>query len=114
MQLHEEAGAVRREVHLPVERDEAWEAVTDPSWLGDELEERAAVVEEREEGRRLALVWDDLAGGRSLVEITLDDEDEGTRVTVVEIPLVTLRAVGAEVAAGVGGGAGGARMLACV
>jgi uncharacterized protein YndB with AHSA1/START domain len=113
MQLHEEAGAVRREVHLPVERDEAWEAVTDPAWLGDELEERGAVVEEREECRRLALVWDDLTGGRSLVEITLDDAQDGTRVTVVEIPLVTLRAVGIEVTAGAGA-AGGGRMLACV
>jgi len=33
-------------------------------------------------------------------------------VTVIEIPLVTLRAVGAEVAAAGGGGA--PRMLACV
>ena len=111
MQLHEEAGAVRRELILPVERDAAWEAVTDPAWLGDELEERAAVEEEREEGRRLVLVWDGLGGGRSLVEITLDDAaGGGTRVTVIEVPLVTLRAVGAEVAAAAGGAP---RMLAC-
>jgi hypothetical protein len=95
---------------LPVGREEAWEAVSDPAWLGDELEERAAVLEERVEGRRLALVWDSYGGGRSLVEITLDDAGDGTRVTVVEVPVVTLRAVGAEVAAGAGGGP---RMLAC-
>ena len=113
MQLHEEAGAVRRELTLPVDREAAWEAVTDPAWLGDEFDERAAVEEERQEGRRIAFAWDGLDGGRSLVEITLDDAEDGwTRVTVIEIPLVTLRAVGAEVAAAGGGGA--PRMLACV
>jgi uncharacterized protein YndB with AHSA1/START domain len=111
MELHEEAGAVRRETFLPVPREAAWDAVSDPAWLGDELGERDAVVEEREEGRRLALVWDADGGGRSLVEITLDDAGDGTRVTVVEIPLVALRAVGEQVAAGAGGA--GPRMLAC-
>jgi uncharacterized protein YndB with AHSA1/START domain len=110
MQLHEEAGAVRRETVLPVPREEAWDAVSDPAWLGDELDERDAVLEEREEGRRLALVWDADGGGRSLVEITLDEARDGTRVTVVEIPLTVLRAVGDEVAAGA---ARGPMMLAC-
>ena len=92
MQLHEELGAVRRETVLPVEREEAWEAVLDPAWLGDELAERDAVVEEVEEHRRLAIRWRGEGDVESLVEITFDDAREGTRVTVVEIPCSALRA----------------------
>ncbi|MBI5105846.1 MAG: SRPBCC domain-containing protein [Solirubrobacterales bacterium] len=110
MQLHEEAGAVRRETLLPVPREEAWAAVCDDDWLGLEREERRAVDEEVVEGRRLSFTWDGDDGGRTLVDITLDDAEDGTRVTVVELPLVTLRAVGASVAARA---ADGPRMLAC-
>jgi uncharacterized protein YndB with AHSA1/START domain len=103
---------VRREIVLPVERERAWELLTEPSelreWLADDVdleaeegaplrvawatgEERAGVVEEVEERRRLRFRWDDDATGvPSRVEWTLDDAPGGTRVVVEERPLVPL------------------------
>ena len=70
---------IEREVLLPVEPEEAWEAITEPAeleaWFADEVEEldlrpggraafrwedgeREAVVEEVDPGRRLAFRWD--------------------------------------------------------
>ncbi len=113
MELHEELGAVRREVELEASRDEVWARIGSPeglgSWLGDEVDlaavrpgargtiregevERRVTVEEVEPGRRVALSWCADGEDPSLVEVTLDDIDErGTRVVVVEVPLVTLR-----------------------
>src|SRR5215208_7357012 len=88
--------AVTREIVLPVERERAWELLTEPAeleeWLADEVElepeegapvravwtasgeEREGVVEEVEDGRRLRFRWDDDATGiPSRVEWTLDD-----------------------------------------
>ena len=132
MQLHDELGAVRREVVLPVGRDRAWELVTElEGWLADEADlelepgaegsvafadgtRRHAAVEEVDPGRRLVLCWWTHDSDRALVELTLDDVAEGTRLTVVELPVQTLRAVGTAIAGGVPG-AGGPRMaaLAC-
>jgi uncharacterized protein YndB with AHSA1/START domain len=103
---------VRREIVLPVERDRAWELLTDADelreWLADEVElepaegapvrvawdsgeERAGVVEQVEDGRLLRFRWDDDATGvPSRVQWTLDDAPGGTRVTVEERPLVPL------------------------
>ena len=98
---------VRREIVLPVERDRAWELLTEPAelreWLADEVElepeegaplravwwdsgaEREGVVEEVEERRRLRFRWDDgETGVPSRVEWTLDDAPGGTRVVVEE------------------------------
>lgn len=113
MELHEELGAVRREVELDAARDEVWTRIGSPeglgSWLGDEVDlpavqpgargtiregdvERRVTVEEVEPGRRVALSWCADGEDASLVEVTLDDVDERrTRVVVVEVPLVTLR-----------------------
>jgi uncharacterized protein YndB with AHSA1/START domain len=103
---------VRREIVLPVERERAWELLTEPrelrEWLADDVEleaeegaplrvawatgeERAGVVEEVDEQRRLRFRWDDGATGiPSRVEWTLDDAPGGTRVVVEERPLVPL------------------------
>jgi uncharacterized protein YndB with AHSA1/START domain len=118
MELHEELGAVRREIVLPVDRERAWELVRElDRWLADEADfelepgaegtvafddgtRRHTVVEEVEPARRAVLCWWSHDADRSLVELTLDDVDEGTRVTVVELPVRTLRAVGISIAAG--------------
>jgi uncharacterized protein YndB with AHSA1/START domain len=115
MQLHEEMGALRRETDLDAPREAVWELVADPeglaTWLADDVEldavepgERGVVledgelrhvtIEEVEEGRRVALSWCAPGGEPSLVELTLDDLEDGrTRMVVVEIPLLALRAV---------------------
>jgi uncharacterized protein YndB with AHSA1/START domain len=108
---------VRREIVLPVERERAWELLTEPAelreWLADEVEleaeagaplravwhasgaEREGVVEEVEDGRRLRFRWDDgETGVPSRVEWTLDDAPGGTRVIVEERPLVPLEVTG--------------------
>jgi len=110
--------AVRRETILTVDRETAWEALCDAegleTWLADEVdldvrpgaegtvrfadgEQRDAVVEEVVEGRRLALRWAEPGGEESVVDITLDDVPEGTRVVVVELPVTVLAEVPASV-----------------
>src|SRR5215475_14821535 len=92
---------VEREIVVPEESDEVWEALTEPErleeWLASEAEldarpggegvfrwgdgdERHAVVRELEQPERLVLDWDD--GGS--VAIELEPIVEGTRVHVVE------------------------------
>jgi uncharacterized protein YndB with AHSA1/START domain len=95
---------VEREVELDAPREEVWRALTEPErlreWLANDVEldvrpggtgrfgwadgdERLAVVQEVDPGRRLVVDWwDDDAV--STVEITLDDADHGTRLTVTE------------------------------
>jgi len=102
--------AVRRAITLPVTRDRAWRAVTEEldAWLADEVDldpreggevtvrwndgrSRTGVVEEVAEERRLSFRWsagDDEA--ESLVEFTLDDVEDGTRVTVLEAPVTAI------------------------
>ena len=107
---------VERELDLPVEPDEAWEALADPErlgeWLGGELDvdlepggdlrieledgERVGWVEEVEPGERLSFWWrkpdDELA---TRVQISLEETDDGTRVRVIETsPLATLDLIG--------------------
>lgn len=107
-----EPAAVHRAVVLPVSRERAWEAVTDPAqlacWLADEVEldareggtatfawedgtTRVAVVDELAEQRRIAFRWHDEQQEESLVELTLDDVEGGTRVSVVEVRTRVLR-----------------------
>ncbi|HEY1537753.1 MAG TPA: SRPBCC domain-containing protein [Solirubrobacteraceae bacterium] len=95
---------VSREIILPVDRDTAWEAVTDlDRWLtadggctlelepgaDGELtlpsgETRWATVESVEEGELLAFWWHAPDALATLVEVTLIDAVAGTRVVVVE------------------------------
>src|SRR4051794_5584661 len=95
--------SVRREVVLPIPRDDAWELLTDESALREWLADDAAldpepggavhanghtgVVEDVEPGRRLTYRWDD-GDDASRVEWQLEDAAGGTRVTVVERRLV--------------------------
>jgi uncharacterized protein YndB with AHSA1/START domain len=107
--LHGERGSsacVRRAITLPVPRDRAWRAVTEEldAWLADEVDldpreggevtvrwndgrTRTGVVEEVAEERRLSFRWRGDADAESLVEFTLDDVEDGTRVTVLEAPV---------------------------
>ena len=92
---------IEREIVLPVPREEAWEALTEPErleeWFANDVEldateggegvfrwddgeERHAVVEEVVPERRFTFTWDD--EGR--VEIELEEVDGGTRVLVTE------------------------------
>ena len=93
---------VTREVELPLEADEAWEAVTElEEWLVDDAdlrlepgeegtlrlpdgEERRAVVEEVSPGSRLAFWWWTGDEPATHVELTLVPAVSGTRVVVVE------------------------------
>jgi uncharacterized protein YndB with AHSA1/START domain len=92
---------VYREIVLPADRDEVWEALTNPeelaAWFANDVEldlrpggdvvfrwsngeERHATVTEVEEGERLAFEWDD----DGEVAFTLADDDAGTLLTVEE------------------------------
>ncbi len=92
---------VRRVVVLPVDREEVWSALTDPErleeWFANEVEldarpggagvfrwdngeERRAVVERVEPEERLELALED----DGTVAFTLEDDPDGTRLTVVE------------------------------
>jgi len=92
---------IRKEIVLPAPREDVWEALTDPErleeWFANDVEldlreggdasfrwsngeERHATVTEIEPERRLAFEWDD----EGEVEFTLDDDVDGTRLTVVE------------------------------
>ena len=98
---------VAREVVLPAEPDEVWEALTDPERLGewfandveldprpggegvfrwDDGEVRVARVEEVVPGERFGFRWSDRDGGESLVTIDLEAADGATRLRVVETP----------------------------
>jgi uncharacterized protein YndB with AHSA1/START domain len=108
-----EEQVIRREMILPVDRDTAWSMLRDAeglqAWLADEVElevragaqgtvrwrtgeERLVEVEEVQERRRIALSWCEPGGEPSIVELTLDDVPGGTRLVVVELPILTLRA----------------------
>jgi uncharacterized protein YndB with AHSA1/START domain len=104
---------VKREIVLPSPREEVWEALTDPErledWFANEVEldlreggdatfrwsngeERHATVTEVDPERRLAFEWDeDGTDSEGTVEFTLDDDANGTRLTVVEtVPAWTM------------------------
>ena len=86
---------VNREVVLPVDRERAWELITEPAeleeWLGDDVEfeptedaplrvgDREGVVEEVTEFVRIVFRW-----GDSRVEWQLEDAISGTRFLVTE------------------------------
>lgn len=100
---------VRRETVFEVEREEVWDALTDPArlreWFANDVDfdarpggigifrwhdgsVRHARVERVDEAHELEFVWWDDDGGESLVSISLADCEEGTVVTVVESPAV--------------------------
>ena len=92
---------IRKEIVLPAPREEVWEALTEPGrledWFANDVEidlrpgggasfrwsngeERHATVTEVDPERRLAFEWDD----EGEVAFTLDDDVDGTRLTVEE------------------------------
>jgi len=95
---------VTRELVLPAAPGEVWEELTDPArleeWFATEGEldleegegpfrwengeERHAVVETLEEGRRLGYTWIDEDGRETQVDFTIEEVEEGTRVVVTE------------------------------
>ncbi|HEY6030354.1 MAG TPA: SRPBCC domain-containing protein [Gaiellaceae bacterium] len=96
---------VTRELVLPAPPEEVWEALTDPErleeWFANEVERdgdalvyrwgdgevRRATIEESDEPRRLGFRWADPDGGEeTLVTFELEEDDEGTRLTVTESP----------------------------
>jgi uncharacterized protein YndB with AHSA1/START domain len=99
--------AVRREIVLPADPDEVWAALTEPErleeWFATEVdldprpggegrfrwgngEERRAVVDVVEPGRRIAFRWSGDDERVSCVGIMLEPVPEGTRVEIVESP----------------------------
>jgi uncharacterized protein YndB with AHSA1/START domain len=115
VELHDQQ-VVRREVVLPVDLGAAWANLAAAEglegWLADEIDldvrpgaegtarwsdgtERHVVVDEIEVGRRLALYWWAEGEDATLVELTLDEHDDGTRLVVVEVPVRVVEAVGA-------------------
>ena len=92
---------IRKEIVLPADPDEVWDALTEPDrledWFANDVEldlrpgggarfrwsngeERHATVTEIEPGERLVFEWEE----DGEVEFTLADEDEGTRLVVTE------------------------------
>ena len=92
---------IERKIVLPVPREEAWEALTEPErleeWFANDVEldpteggegvfrwddgeERHATVVEATPSERLVLDWDD----EGTVELTLEEVEEGTRLLVRE------------------------------
>ncbi len=92
---------IRKEIVLPSPREEVWEALTEPErledWFANEVEldlregggatfrwgngeERHATITEVDPGRELAFEWEE----DGEVRFTLDDDIDGTRLTVVE------------------------------
>lgn len=98
MRLQDEAEAVVKEVVLDAAREDAWEHVRALEWLDEDAE----VVEE-EAPRRFTLRWSPDRG--TVVDVVLDDHgDDRTLVTVVEVPVRTLRAVSTTAVQGVARG----------
>lgn len=81
---------VADDIVLPVDRALVWELLSDPElreeWLGEEWEQRGAILEQSEPGCYLSWWWDDGAHG-SRVEIILTPAVGGTRVSVTETPV---------------------------
>ena len=98
---------VTREILLPSEPDEVWEALTDAERLAewfandveldaspggaglfrwDDGETRRARVEQVVPGERFGFSWSDGDGTESRVTITLEQVDEATLLRVVETP----------------------------
>jgi uncharacterized protein YndB with AHSA1/START domain len=105
VRLRVEEGAqvmeIEREILFPASPEEVWEALTEPSRLGewfandveldptpggagvfrwDDGDERRAVVREAEPGERLVLDWED----DGAVVLELEEVEGGTRLHVIE------------------------------
>jgi uncharacterized protein YndB with AHSA1/START domain len=106
---------VQRDTVVPGEPQEAWRAILESDWLGDDVRidarpggqvlggEREGFVEAAEPPSRLVFWWGAEGEETTRVEIDLDECDEGTRVRVVESrPLAVLNAYGSDLGAAIG------------
>jgi uncharacterized protein YndB with AHSA1/START domain len=110
---------VKRSVLLDAPAGEVWEAISDETMLGEwfaeeveldlrphgafrcrteEGEERPGAVELVEEGERLAFHWQRDGAEPSRVELSIEEVDGGTRLTVIESELGTQAAPEASIA----------------
>ncbi len=102
--------AIERTVHLDATPDDAWQLLTDPTelagWLGDPVDlaltpgrggrlvvdgdERRVRVDTVDEARLLRFTWwsDADPAAASTVTFTLDADEDGSRLTVVEAPVL--------------------------
>lgn len=81
--------SVQREITVPAEPDEVWEAITDEAlreaWLHDEDDPREITYEEADaEQRELAFRWARPGELETIVRFTVEAVPAGTRVVVVE------------------------------
>ncbi len=104
--------SVRREIVFPEPREDVWRALTEADrleeWFASEVEldvrpggagtfrwgdgsVREATVEEVDPERRFGFRWRDVDGEEpeTLVELTLEDDPDGTRLVVTETPAVS-------------------------
>ena len=99
-----------REITLPATAEEVWRSLSEPTWLGKDgsidlrpngevrAGERTGFVEEADEPRRLVFWWSEPGADATRVELELAEEDEETRVRVVESrPLALLDLYGAQI-----------------
>jgi uncharacterized protein YndB with AHSA1/START domain len=99
-----------REITLPATAEEVWRSLSEPTWLGEDASidlrpngevragERTGFVEEADEPRRLVFWWSERGADATRVELELAEEDEETRVRVVESrPLALLDLYGAQI-----------------
>jgi uncharacterized protein YndB with AHSA1/START domain len=99
-----------REITLPATAEEVWRSLSEPTWLGEDASidlrpngevragERTGFVEEADEPRRLVFWWSEPGADATRVELELAEEDEETRVRVVEShPLALLDLYGAQI-----------------
>jgi uncharacterized protein YndB with AHSA1/START domain len=100
---------VTRELVLPADPDEVWDAVTNPErleeWLANDVEldlapggdgvfrwetgeVRRAVVETVDEGRLLRMRWwdEEAPAEATIVAIAIDEVETGTRIVVTDAP----------------------------
>jgi uncharacterized protein YndB with AHSA1/START domain len=115
--LHKEdrMQAVEREIVVRGSVAEAWRAVVESDWLGEQARVdptpggevsargRSGFVEEADPPRRLCFWWSAEDEDATRVEIELEELDAGTRVRVVESrPLQLLDAYGPDLGAALG------------
>jgi uncharacterized protein YndB with AHSA1/START domain len=109
---------IERELLLPAAPEEVWEVITSPGWLAEEVElelspggeasfssagqtrtgwveEAVAPDGEDQPGGRLIFWWATDDDSATRVELTLEPEDDATRIRVVEArPLDVLDVIG--------------------
>jgi uncharacterized protein YndB with AHSA1/START domain len=111
---------VERETVVPGTPQEAWRAMLESDWLGedvrieprpggqvtpggDETGGRRGFVEDAEPSRRLVFWWGLEGEDATRVEIELEPVEDGTRVRVVESrPLAVLDAYGSDLGSAIG------------